>query len=211
VPGQAAPGSAFRKALEYMLKLWGGLCVFLSTPVVPIDNNHVERQMRAMVLGRKDHYGGKSQRGTEVAAHCAGRHRESSKCGGPVEPFGRSSPNPVPAPTGASLPARTGDGEQLRYVASPTYLITFLRGNGVPTCRVPRGWQALAPGYVRGTATTCSHIAGGAAKDHIDAKDDADEIDEPADTPPRLAGQGHAKIFEIAIALRHRDLQDQSP
>ena len=50
---RAAPGSAFRKALEYMLKLWDGLAVFLSNPVVPIDNNHVERQMRDMVMGRK--------------------------------------------------------------------------------------------------------------------------------------------------------------
>lgn len=65
---RAAPGSAFRKALEYMLKLWDGLTVFLSNPVVPIDNNHVERQMRDMVMGRKNHYGSKSQRGTEVAA-----------------------------------------------------------------------------------------------------------------------------------------------
>jgi hypothetical protein len=65
---RAAPGSAFRKALEYMLKLWDGPTVFLSNPVVPIDNNHVERQMRDMVMGRKNPYGSKSQRGTEVAA-----------------------------------------------------------------------------------------------------------------------------------------------
>jgi transposase len=65
---RAAPGSAFRKALEYMLKLWDGLSVYLSNPVVPIDNNHVERQMRDMVMGRKNHYGSKSKRGTEVAA-----------------------------------------------------------------------------------------------------------------------------------------------
>jgi transposase len=65
---RAAPGSAFRKALEYMLKLWDGLTVFLRTPEVPLDNNHVERQMRDMVVGRKNHYGSKSQRGTEVAA-----------------------------------------------------------------------------------------------------------------------------------------------
>ena len=65
---RAAPGSAFRKALEYMLKLWDGLTVFLRNPVVPIDNNHVERQMRDMVMGRKNHYGSKSKRGTEVAA-----------------------------------------------------------------------------------------------------------------------------------------------
>jgi len=36
--------------------------------VVPIDNNHVEQPMRDMVLGRKNHYGSKSQRGTQVAA-----------------------------------------------------------------------------------------------------------------------------------------------
>ncbi|QSQ22743.1 transposase [Pyxidicoccus parkwayensis] len=51
---RAAPGSAFRKALEYMLKLWDGLTVFLRIPVVPLDNNHVERQMRDMVVGRNN-------------------------------------------------------------------------------------------------------------------------------------------------------------
>jgi transposase len=65
---RALPGSAFRKALEYMLGLWSGLTVFLANPVVPLDNNHVERQLRDVVLGRKNHYGSKSQRGTEVAA-----------------------------------------------------------------------------------------------------------------------------------------------
>lgn len=65
---RATPGSSFRKALEYMLKLWGGLTVFLRIPEVPLDNNHVERQMRDMVVGRKNHYGSKSQRGTEVVA-----------------------------------------------------------------------------------------------------------------------------------------------
>lgn len=64
---RSAPRSAFRKALEYMLKLWDGLTVFLSNPMVPIDNNHAERQRRDMVLGRKNHYGSKSKRGTEVA------------------------------------------------------------------------------------------------------------------------------------------------
>lgn len=62
------PESTFRKALLYMLQLWDGLTVFLHNPRVPLDNNHVERQMRDVVLGRKNHYGSKSQRGTEVAA-----------------------------------------------------------------------------------------------------------------------------------------------
>ena len=65
---KALPDSTFRKALEYMLELWSGLTVFLHNPRVPLDNNHVERQMRDVVLGRKNHYGSKSQRGTEVAA-----------------------------------------------------------------------------------------------------------------------------------------------
>jgi transposase len=65
---KALPDSTFRKALEYMLELWNGLTVFLHNPRVPLDNNHVERQLRDMVLGRKNHYGSKSQRGTEVAA-----------------------------------------------------------------------------------------------------------------------------------------------
>lgn len=65
---RSLPGSALRKALEYMLELWSGLTVFLSNPWVPLDNNLVERQMRDMVVGRKNHYGSKSLRGTEVAA-----------------------------------------------------------------------------------------------------------------------------------------------
>lgn len=65
---RAVPGSALRKALEYMLGLWLGLTVFLLKPEVPLDNNHVERQLRDIVLGRKNHYGSKSLRGTEVAA-----------------------------------------------------------------------------------------------------------------------------------------------
>ncbi|MCP3170242.1 IS66 family transposase [Myxococcus sp. QH3KD-4-1] len=65
---RSLPGSAFRKALEYMHKLWPGLTLFLSNPLVPLDNNHVERQMRDVVLGRKNHYGSKSERGTQVAA-----------------------------------------------------------------------------------------------------------------------------------------------
>ncbi|KFE58277.1 Mobile element protein [Hyalangium minutum] len=56
---KALPDSTFRKALEYMLELWNGLTVFLHNPRVPLDNNPVERQMRDVVLGRKNHYGSK--------------------------------------------------------------------------------------------------------------------------------------------------------
>jgi transposase len=51
-----------------MVDQWGGLTVFLDNPWAPLDNNLVERQIRGVVVGRKNHYGSKSKRGTEVAA-----------------------------------------------------------------------------------------------------------------------------------------------
>jgi hypothetical protein len=35
---------------------------------MPLHNNLAERELRGVVVGRKNHYGSKSQRGTEVAA-----------------------------------------------------------------------------------------------------------------------------------------------
>ena len=62
------PSTGLAKAVEYMLSLWSGLTVFLTDPRIPIDNNHAEREIRGVVVGRKNHYGSKSKRGTEVAA-----------------------------------------------------------------------------------------------------------------------------------------------
>ena len=62
------PKSGLRKAIDYMLKYWDGLTVFLRDPYVPLDNNGTERALRGMVIGRKNHYGSRSKRGTEVAA-----------------------------------------------------------------------------------------------------------------------------------------------
>jgi len=62
------PQSSLGKALDYMLSLWPGLTVFLSDPRVPLDNNAAERALRGVVVGRKNHYGSRSKRGTEVAA-----------------------------------------------------------------------------------------------------------------------------------------------
>jgi len=60
--------SKMGRALTYMLKLWPGLTVFLDNPEVPLDNNAAERALRGVVVGRKNHYGSRSKRGTEVAA-----------------------------------------------------------------------------------------------------------------------------------------------
>jgi transposase len=62
------PESELGKAIAYMGARWRGLTRFLEDPRVPLDNNHAERAMRGVVLGRKNHYGSKSRRGTEVAA-----------------------------------------------------------------------------------------------------------------------------------------------
>jgi len=65
---RALPQSKLRKAIEYMLGLWPGLVRFLDDSLLPLQNNLAERELRGVVVGRKNHYGSKSQRGTEVAA-----------------------------------------------------------------------------------------------------------------------------------------------
>src|SRR5918994_7985268 len=51
-----------------MLKRWAGLTRFVEDPRVPLDNNAAERALRGPVVGRKNHYGSRSLRGTQVAA-----------------------------------------------------------------------------------------------------------------------------------------------
>lgn len=65
---RALPKSSLAKAIASMLGLWSGLTRFLADPCIPLDNNATERALRGMVVGRKNHYGSRSQRGTEVAA-----------------------------------------------------------------------------------------------------------------------------------------------
>lgn len=64
----ALPRSGLGQAISYMLKLWPGLTRFLTDPRIPLDNNAGERALRGVVVGRKNHYGSRSRRGTEVAA-----------------------------------------------------------------------------------------------------------------------------------------------
>jgi hypothetical protein len=62
------PESGLHKAIGYMLNMWTGLVLFLDDPSIPLDNNGTERAVRGPVLGRKNHHGSRSLRGTEVAA-----------------------------------------------------------------------------------------------------------------------------------------------
>jgi transposase len=56
------------KAAAYTLGIWERLVRFVGDPRIPLDNNATERAIRGPVVGRKNHYGSKSRRGTEVAA-----------------------------------------------------------------------------------------------------------------------------------------------
>lgn len=78
------PESGLGRAIGYMLGLWNGLVRFLNDPAVPLDNNAVERGLRGVVLGRKNHLGSKSRRGMEVAAVFYTLIESAKLCG--VEP-----------------------------------------------------------------------------------------------------------------------------
>ncbi len=78
--------SLLGKAIHYADGLWPGLVRFLGDARIPLDNNGAERAIRGVVLGRKNHYGSKSKRGTEVAALFYSL-LESAKLAG-VEPAG---------------------------------------------------------------------------------------------------------------------------
>lgn len=81
---RALPESSLGKAIAYMRGLWSGLTRFLDDARIPLDNNATERGLRGMVVGRKNHYGSRSQRGTEVAALFYSLIESAKLCG--VEP-----------------------------------------------------------------------------------------------------------------------------
>jgi transposase len=68
VDQHALPQSGIGKAIIYMGVRWTALTRFVDDPRIPLDNNATERAIRGLVVGRKNHYGSRSQRGTEVAA-----------------------------------------------------------------------------------------------------------------------------------------------
>jgi transposase len=81
---RALPHSTLGKALAYTTELWPGLIAFLDHTAIPLDNNATERALRGIAVGRKNHYGSRSERGTRVAALCY-TLLESAKLAG-VEP-----------------------------------------------------------------------------------------------------------------------------
>ena len=81
---RALPRSALGKAIAYTSGLWPGLVRFLGDPKIPLDTNSVERALRGVAVGRKNHYGSRSQRGTRVAALFYSLIESAKLCG--VEP-----------------------------------------------------------------------------------------------------------------------------
>jgi hypothetical protein len=60
--------SSIAKAMNYFLKNYPGLTLFLSNEELPIDNNAAERILRNPVIGRKTWYGTHSPEGADTAA-----------------------------------------------------------------------------------------------------------------------------------------------
>ena len=65
---EVTPQSPIGKAIAYMLNLWEGLCRFVDDGHLPIDNNAVEREMKAVAVGRKNWLFFGSERGGRAAA-----------------------------------------------------------------------------------------------------------------------------------------------
>lgn len=59
---------AYGKAAQYILGHWTELTRFVHDPHIPKGNNATERGIRGPVVGRRNHFGSKSRRGTEVAS-----------------------------------------------------------------------------------------------------------------------------------------------
>jgi transposase len=55
-------------AAAYVVANWDRLTRFVHDARIPLDNNATERGIRGPVVGRRNHFGSKSRRGTEVAA-----------------------------------------------------------------------------------------------------------------------------------------------
>ena len=62
-------GSATAKALDYSLRRWSALTRFLSDGQLPLDNNHIENQIRPIAIGRNNWlFAGSLRAGQRAAA-----------------------------------------------------------------------------------------------------------------------------------------------
>ena len=62
-------GLVITKALDYSLNRWAALSRYLNDGTLPIDNNHIEQQIRPWALGRKNWlFAGSLRSGKRAAA-----------------------------------------------------------------------------------------------------------------------------------------------
>jgi len=64
----ALKSTSLGSAIRYTLGQWPRLTRFVDVPELWLDNNRTERGIRGPVVGRRNHFGSKSRRGTEAAA-----------------------------------------------------------------------------------------------------------------------------------------------
>jgi hypothetical protein len=62
------PSQGIVKAIDYSLKFWPELTMFLKDLSLPLSNNDAERALRHVVLGRKNFAGSRSIDGADIAA-----------------------------------------------------------------------------------------------------------------------------------------------
>lgn len=65
---QTTPRTPMHKAISYSLKNYPGLIQYTADGILPVDNNELEGQIRAIALGRHNHLFAGSHRGGELAA-----------------------------------------------------------------------------------------------------------------------------------------------
>jgi|SRR6185312_2750791 len=70
--GRIPPGGTLAEAIRYALARWSALCRFLDDGRIEIDNNAVERAIRPIALGRKNHlFAGSDGGGHRSAVVCS--------------------------------------------------------------------------------------------------------------------------------------------
>ena len=69
------------KAIRHTANVWPRLRIFIEDPRIWIDNNPTERGLRGPVVGRRNHFGSKSRRGTLVASVLYSLIESAKVCG----------------------------------------------------------------------------------------------------------------------------------
>ena len=99
------PRSPIGKAIKYLQGMWPRLVKYVDHPELWIDNNPTDRGIRGPVMGRKNHYGSRSRRGTEVASMMYTIFETAKICGvDPREYIRRVVINDIDNPHTVTLP-----------------------------------------------------------------------------------------------------------